>query len=499
MDFNIMQGVYEEEKDSLNRWYWSFANRITICFSNNSDLPQSKCFEFKAIPPLGESERIFQVRYKGTIDNCVAPCNYSRVIFLEAGCSEYMEVDIAGSVVGVNSDDTRLFTMMLQNVKLCEIPKTPKNLRSVQLVEIDLLKKVNEICEKHNLHCYLFYGSLLGCVRNEMMVSWDDDIDIVLLRSEYNRLVQILQEELIYPYYLQTPNNTEDTFFGAYCRLRNLSTTGAVIKKNMERISGQGIWIDIFPLDAFDTDSERRGKQLRKISRIQNKLIWMSRLSRQSNRNILLSKLNEALREAEKVETEYVAILARVINKNKQCFYSKGVFDGSKRMQFEGIEVYVPSEYNKCLSSDYGMNYQMIPGEKERVPHHKAVFRTNESWDVFLARLNISKEVIKSKIILIGSGQELDLFLKKYPQSKITFIINDNLAGKLLYDIMVLDSDDLLSAIDSTSKIVICDKNYIFISQRLHELGIDEYFIFVSCSVMQEAEMEYLLSDEMGI
>ena len=86
-------------------------------------------------------------------------------------------------------------------------------IKRVVEVELDLLKKLQKVCEKHNLKLYMVYGTLLGAVRHGGVIPGDDDIDVALLREDYDKLLQLI-EEFDGQYFLQTID-TDDAFLVA--------------------------------------------------------------------------------------------------------------------------------------------------------------------------------------------------------------------------------------------------------------------------------------------
>ena len=125
-----------------------------------------------------------------------------------------------------------------------EVSELTKKVWSVQL---DLIKKLDEVCKKNNLKWYPMWGTLLGVVRHHGFIPWDDDVDVVMLREDYERLISLAESEFRYPYFLQTTLNDEDCFY-MWVNLRNSETTGNR-KTCLEKKLNNGIGIDIMPLD----------------------------------------------------------------------------------------------------------------------------------------------------------------------------------------------------------------------------------------------------------
>ena len=79
-----------------------------------------------------------------------------------------------------------------------------KQLSQAKKVMVDILIEIDRICATHNIEYWIDYGTLLGAVRHKGFIPWDDDIDIVMPRKEYNRFIKIAQEELSDAYLLQS-------------------------------------------------------------------------------------------------------------------------------------------------------------------------------------------------------------------------------------------------------------------------------------------------------
>ena len=121
-----------------------------------------------------------------------------------------------------------------------------EKMKKVWAVELELLDYFDKLCRKHNLQYFVDYGTLLGAVRHQGFIPWDDDIDIVMFRGEYEKLKVIAQEEVCEPYFFQ--NGYTDSMLWALSKLRDSRTT-AIEFPDYPVSFHQGIFMDIFPLD----------------------------------------------------------------------------------------------------------------------------------------------------------------------------------------------------------------------------------------------------------
>ncbi len=148
-------------------------------------------------------------------------------------------------------------------------------MKRVWAAELGMLHRFAQVCERHGLRWYAMGGTLLGAVRHRGFIPWDDDIDLLMPREDYNRLLEFGAEEFGYPYFLQTPCS-ERNFFRTHAQLRDSRTTGA-IRQDRNRDINRGIFIDIFPLDEVPTsprELKRHRKSLRMLARKAHRLTY---------------------------------------------------------------------------------------------------------------------------------------------------------------------------------------------------------------------------------
>ena len=114
--------------------------------------------------------------------------------------------------------------------------------------QLEVLDRVDRICRKHGIRYFAFWGTLLGAVRHQGFIPWDDDIDIGMPRDDYEKFITYARKELQSPYELKT-FDTDENYQQYIIRIINnqveISRNDALTNRN------DNIWIDIFPLDGM--------------------------------------------------------------------------------------------------------------------------------------------------------------------------------------------------------------------------------------------------------
>ena len=270
-----------------------------------------------------------------------------------------------------------------------------REMKEVWQVEMDLLKALLEVCHKHGLRCWVDGGTMLGAVRHHGFIPWDDDIDVCMPREDYDKLLAIGTEAFREPYFLQTAYSDKGYFRG-HAQLRH-SQTAAIRPSDSYRPYNQGIFVDIFVLDAVPADTARMKAAVKQFSRT-------SRFLKAKDTQILISgrlglvfrKLRAKwavrkrgwaaiFREAEDQlrqlpdDGQYWAELG--FSGDSICF-DKHIFDDTVWMDFEDMKVPVPKGYDKFLRTQYGDDY-MTP-VKAPSYHGEVVFDTHRNYEEVL-------------------------------------------------------------------------------------------------------------------
>lgn len=260
------------------------------------------------------------------------------------------------------------------------------NIRELQLVELDILKEFIDICKNLNLRYFLAGGSVLGTVRHNGFIPWDDDIDVIMPRKDYETFLEKGQDLMQKKYFLQT-YKTDPEYTMGYAKIRNSETTfieATVQKQNINH----GVFIDIFPLDGYNPN--RRIKNA--INKIQYKLYnihidksYTTNIKRSiksriinaftdiiyGNKNIvqLLEKKEKIATKYNYDESEYVCPFFDPVKAPLSLVFPKNYFGNGVVKKFEGIDVVIPQNYDAFLKQHYG-DYMKLPPEEERQPHH---------------------------------------------------------------------------------------------------------------------------------
>ena len=257
--------------------------------------------------------------------------------------------------------------------------------KKIWAVELDLLNEFSIVCEKHNLRWFVHAGSLLGAVRHKGFIPWDDDIDVVMPRADYEKLCLIGPQEFAFPYFYQT-EGTDRFFCRNFARIRNSQTTAIQTwEKVFNYPYNQGIFIDIFPMDNLPDDMEQRKQYYDEVG-YYHSMSWQmrnyvyffhqdksvdtaTRLKRygkhllykyvqRKRRNYLnyLDKCDELLQMYNTTDTNYVG--ESVLPPLGRWEWKREWVEEVEWVPFEMLKVPVPVGYEECLKSGFGKDWR---------------------------------------------------------------------------------------------------------------------------------------------
>ena len=256
--------------------------------------------------------------------------------------------------------------------------------KRVFAVQLDLLKKFLEVCDKHGIKAVAFAGTLLGAIRHKGFIPWDDDAAVCMDRENFERLIRLPGETFPAPYFLQTCFS-DRRFFCPYARLRNSLTTGAIVGEDYPDYNN-GIYIDIFVLDGYSNCRPLLFLQKKLRSMCLEGISSLGGLSYE--RKSFLARCTWALKPIwrlvgfDRLVVLYNSILSFATPMSErlsmithsQRFISRYWFYKSElhdvvMLPFENIKVPVPRNYDAVLRRMYG-NYMEFPPVEERGKWH---------------------------------------------------------------------------------------------------------------------------------
>ena len=145
-------------------------------------------------------------------------------------------------------------------------------LRKVQLVQLEIAKEIQRVCQENDIRCFLVAGSFLGAVRHQGFIPWDDDMDIGMFRSDYEKFCRIAPQKLDKRYCLQNWH-TDPNYSLPFGKVVKRNTLYMENKKS-RRIQENGIYVDIFAYDNAPEDPlERANLAKRLLSIFRTKLM----------------------------------------------------------------------------------------------------------------------------------------------------------------------------------------------------------------------------------
>lgn len=256
------------------------------------------------------------------------------------------------------------------------------SLEEVKEIQLSILEYIDRVCEENRIPYYLCGGTLIGAVRHKGYIPWDDDIDIMLLRPDYMKLLSVL--EAIDTYKCLSMYNQNDYF---YPFAKVVDSRTELIEKNSDyKIQNYGVYVDIFPVDSLPNDNEKRhahyqrilkARQLyylslsKKTPAVGNLLKYPPKLclwvySRIKGWKFWLNKIEELANIYSDGDSEYVGCV--VAGYGEKETYHRSLYKEIKA-PFEGYSFSIPQGYDEYLTCLYG-EYMEIPSVEKQVTRH---------------------------------------------------------------------------------------------------------------------------------
>ena len=256
-------------------------------------------------------------------------------------------------------------------------------LQEHQAVLLELLRELDRVCTAHNIPYVLFAGTALGAARHRGFIPWDDDIDLLMPRADYDRLTDEFNDAA--PAGLRLHCLASDNSYAAvYAKIEDTSTV-LVEKSSTKPI---GVNIDIFPIDPLFDSHIESARYVDAMKRL--KLLYRSKIVRPTKKNSFAKKIG--IIAAKMVSLPFTArSLALKIDRKmrggqpgakfsgyagstigSRDIFESTLFENIRRIRFEDTEAMAIAGYDTYLRAIYG-DYMQLPPEGERCSPHTIV------------------------------------------------------------------------------------------------------------------------------
>jgi len=261
-------------------------------------------------------------------------------------------------------------------------------LRKVRLTQLEIAREIRRVCEENNISYFLAHGTLLGAVRHGGFIPWDDDMDMGMLRQDYEKFCRIAPEKLKPEFCLQTWY-TEPNYALPFGKVMKRNTVYLENKKT-RRLQENGIYVDIFPHDYAPEDPARQknlAASLLSIYRMklmksgykpwmeEERIVWKKRIG------YLYYQMKSLFVSQQTLARDYDTLAVAVYGSSVICerngrtqpnYHDSICIEELADYTFEGELFKGPKNYDKYLSSLYG-DYMVLPPEGQRENRHQII------------------------------------------------------------------------------------------------------------------------------
>lgn len=260
------------------------------------------------------------------------------------------------------------------------------SLEELKVIELDILKMFDRFCKDHNIRYFLGYGTLLGAIRYKKFIPWDDDIDVLVPREDYDRLLALFEDTQKYRLYAYERNRKYRYPFAKLCDM-DTSLTEIYYPYNGVEL---GVNIDIFPLDRWADDLETARQEAHRIGKYNAHLSYMKVDKPQTDKIIryavwsgviawcrmrgsayyIRRVTKECVKPCQK-GSRYMGVKAWPIWGDRGIIPAE-VFNDAIDIEFEGSMFPAPIGFDTYLTCLYG-DYMPEPPVEKRKTHHSFV------------------------------------------------------------------------------------------------------------------------------
>ena len=255
-----------------------------------------------------------------------------------------------------------------------------EDLKKLHEVQVEILKDIDKFCREHNITYFLIAGTLLGAVRHKGFIPWDDDIDIGMLRSDYEKFIKTYPSDKNNKYFVQTLE-TDPNYWHSYAKIRKKNTFMNEAKIASLNLNKE-IFVDLFPFDNVKDGGYDKIKYRANIIKVIRESIYVKRkiITLRDCRIKFLSAIflifpvktlykfqKKLMMKYDKIETTNVACYIGEYQTRNE-YLKKDVFLPVKKQEFAGEMFNAINKPEVYLEQIYG-DYMKLPPKEKRVAH----------------------------------------------------------------------------------------------------------------------------------
>lgn len=270
-------------------------------------------------------------------------------------------------------------------------------------IQLKISLHILDVCQRHGLRIWAEWGTLLGAVREHGFIPWDDDIDFMMMRDDYEKLIRLADTEFKSPFFLQCPSTDKDYYRG-HAQVR-YDGTSAILPADINQRFHQGIFVDIFVNDNIPDEFGREWNSCIRKAKWAQKCLQTAFYKKfciktpVASIKYIIAKTTCLLFGAKRIydfyerqftkwnQTECHRVASTVANyRNLNIkLKEKSWYDETVMMKFENIELPVPAHYHDVLTIEYGPDY--LTPRKASTSHGEVIIYTDRPYQEVLAEL----------------------------------------------------------------------------------------------------------------
>lgn len=256
----------------------------------------------------------------------------------------------------------------------------------MKAIELEIMDEIDRVCQAHGVQYFLGYGSLLGAVRHGGFIPWDDDMDIVMMRDQYELLMQRFNEWRTTDRFKLVSYRDKSSI---YQFAKIVDTTTVIYENFVGKKAATGVWVDVFPLERYSQQSSGLTKQHAREGLLRSfavtdpstgtngfvKLVKRIVCPFVKHKDLyeLAKRLDDLAQQVDRAGQGSNRVIDVIGEGKLEKSYPASLFD-PVRIKFEDREYFAPAGYEEFLTIEYG-DWRTPPAENARPVHVMEAYR----------------------------------------------------------------------------------------------------------------------------